>query len=63
MYKTHERNCLLKSKYSIGHSIQGLTMKLLCICQQKMVKSSIVWLNFFDEVDMLHAKIYYNLYY
>jgi hypothetical protein len=37
-----------------------MKVKLLCIFQQKMVKWSIVCLKRIDEVDMLHAKIYYN---
>jgi hypothetical protein len=31
---------------------------LLCTCQQKIVKLSIVWLKRIDEVDILHTKIY-----
>jgi hypothetical protein len=61
MYKPHEMwNYLLKSKDSIDHNIKVLNLiklKLLCICQQKILKRSIVWLKRIYKMDILHAKI------
>jgi hypothetical protein len=34
--------------------------KIIVYFPTKMVKWSIIGPNFFDKVDMLHAKIYYN---
>jgi hypothetical protein len=52
----------IKYEDSMGNNIPRLNLiKMeLMFFPIKMLKWSIVWLKKIDELDMLHAKIYYN---
>jgi hypothetical protein len=44
------------------HELNLIKVKLLYICQQKVVKLLIIYLKRIDEVNMLYAKISYSTY-
>jgi hypothetical protein len=53
----------IKSKDLIGHNIEGLNLikvNYYIFSNKKMMKWSIVWLKRNNDVNMLHANMYYN---